>query len=184
MQPDQPTPLPEDALTPTIPAPPVVPGRRMLWPWVAAGVAVLLFVVAATIAVVLAVVDDSPDRGSSGSPVADGGAGEVVATTTPVSVRTPGLDDIHLTPRIMGRQCFGSAGCNVNLRIDVAADFALDPAVTWEVTYEVTGPEDGPLVDTLTITGDEVSGPERVVSTPRSSTRLRVRVTAVSRVGW
>jgi hypothetical protein len=48
---------------------------------------------------------------------------------------------------------FGSAGCDVDFRIEVGYDGPpLDPSVTYELAYEVKGGEE-PLINTLTIEG-------------------------------
>lgn len=48
------------------------------------------------------------------------------------------------------------------------------------MTYEVRGPEDGPMVNTFEVTGDEYrTQQEETTSTPSASTRLTARVTDV-----
>ena len=60
---------------------------------------------------------------------------------------------------------------------------ALDPSTTWELTYEVSGVEDGPLIDTIEITGDRYEVAEHSAGTPRRSTKLTIKPTAVNQVG-
>lgn len=70
----------------------------------------------------------------------------------------PGEDDFELTLNVLEQECFGSAGCNVTVRVEVGFSFVgeLDPDTTYEVTYEILGGED-PKINTLTIEGDEYS---------------------------
>jgi hypothetical protein len=110
-----------------------------------------------------------------------------VADTTPPTVATtlaakPKASDFELTVKTLSKQCFGEAGCNITFRVEVAyGGPKLDPGTTWEVTYEIRGPEDGPQVNTLTVTGDQSSvDQEEMASTRSSSVKLRAVVTDVS----
>jgi hypothetical protein len=58
--------------------------------------------------------------------------------------------------RITSKQCFGSAGCNLEYDVipkwagdQPAADTQLDGK--YDLTYAVTGSEDGPIVETMTV---------------------------------
>jgi hypothetical protein len=86
-----------------------------------------------------------------------------------------------LTAKILSKQCFGSAGCNVSYRILVAyTGPTLDPAVTYDVLYSVTGGEDGPVSNTLKITGDESSvDEEESLSTKNKSAKLTVVISDI-----
>lgn len=92
----------------------------------------------------------------------------------------PDPDDFDLTAKILSKECFGSAGCLIDFRIELAYDGPeLDPAVTYELIYEVAGGESD-YVNTLTISGDQYSTEEtESISTP-SDRELTVTVTDVS----
>lgn len=94
----------------------------------------------------------------------------------------PTKNDFKLTVKILKKECFGSAGCNITYRVQVSYEGQpLNPSETWEVTYEVRGGEDGPVINTFTVNGDQASVDEREnLSTSSASSRLSVVVTDVS----
>jgi len=71
------------------------------------------------------------------SPYPDG-AQETTPSREPDSY-TPKPSDFKLTPKILKKTCFGSAGCNITYRIlvDYVGTGTLDSSKTYEVTYEV-----------------------------------------------
>jgi hypothetical protein len=105
----------------------------------------------------------------------------IPAATQPAAY-TPTPKDIKLRVKTLEKQCFGSAGCNVTYTIELSYDGPpLDPDTTYDVTYEVRGPEDGPAVNTLTLTGDEYqTEPEELASTRSSGTKLKARVVEIA----
>lgn len=121
---------------------------------------------------------------ASTAPVQDPVAVETSSETPTVSESAyprPAAKDFKLTVKTLGKQCFGSAGCNVSYRILVAySGDELDPSVSYDVVYEVRGGEDGPVTNTLTVTGDTSSvQEEESVSTKNRSAKLTVVVTDV-----
>ncbi|MFI7214259.1 hypothetical protein ACIBP4_24055 [Micromonospora maritima] len=109
-------------------------------------------------------------------------------TTAPASTApalplydTPTKNDFRLKVKILRKQCFGSAGCNVTYRIDVTyTGSGLDPSKTYEVTYQVKGAED-PIINTFEVTGDSASvQEEEMASTKRSGDKLTAAVTDVA----
>lgn len=108
-------------------------------------------------------------------------AGETTETTTAPTYSVPKAKDFKVTIKVREKQCFGSAGCNVTYRVELAWNQSYDPAVTYDVTYEVRGGEDGPVVNTLTVTGDEYQrDSEELVSTRSMKTKLSAVVTDVT----
>jgi hypothetical protein len=98
----------------------------------------------------------------------------------PAADAPPKAADFRLTVKILRKQCFGSAGCNLSFRIDVAYD---GPTFTgsYLVTYEVRGGEDGPLVNSFTIEGDTAQvESEETIGTKSSRSKLTARVTDVT----
>lgn len=97
---------------------------------------------------------------------------------------TPKPADFTVTLKVLSKQCFGSAGCNVTFRPVLTQHIAkglLDPAITYDLTYTVTGDESGPQINTLSVTGDQYEQPdEGMASTPSSGTVLSAQVTSVT----
>lgn len=130
---------------------------------------------------------------AGGGPVSDSTATDTAApvatttteaaaeTTTAPTYSVPKAKDFKVTIKVREKQCFGSAGCNVTYRVELAWNQTYDPAVTYDVTYEVRGGEDGPVVNTLTVTGDEYQrDSEELVSTRSTKTKLSAVVTDVT----
>jgi hypothetical protein len=94
---------------------------------------------------------------------------------------TPKKGDFTVTLKVLSKECFGTAGCNVEYRAKLAQSLptgALDPDVTYDLTYVVHGDESGPQTETMYITGDQYEQPmEGIASTPSSGTKLTVTVT-------
>jgi hypothetical protein len=92
--------------------------------------------------------------------------------------------DIKLTPKVLEKNCFGSAGCNVKIKLRMTYSGPdLSPDDTFEVTYEVRGDEDGPVVGTFEVTGSEYSVPKELLSTRSNNTKISVKVTDVEKIG-
>jgi len=100
------------------------------------------------------------------------------AAPEPTSTLT--VSDVTLQLKITSKQCFGSAGCN--LEYTVKAGWPNDTvADSCDVTYEVSGVQDGPAVNTLTIESDGTYEHQtsEFASTARKSDKLRVKATEV-----
>jgi hypothetical protein len=96
---------------------------------------------------------------------------------------TPTPRDFKLTVKVLEKQNFGSAGSNITYRIEAGWSKTFDPAKTYELTYEVRGGEDGPAINTMTVTGDEYQREnEEYVSTGSVGQKLTVRATDVDEV--
>lgn len=150
--------------------------ERPVLVWVLGGVVLLLVFAVAALGAKL--VEDRTQPVTSSS-----AADEPMVPADPeVDIVDPELTAFVLSPKITEKQCFGSAGCNVSFRVDVSLNAPLDERATYEVTYEVTGVEDGPLVGTFEITGEQYTVAEESVSTARSSSKLKIRATSVTRV--
>ncbi|MEX1046934.1 MAG: hypothetical protein WD757_00575 [Actinomycetota bacterium] len=95
----------------------------------------------------------------------------------------PRPSDFEIGVKILQKQCFGSAGCNITYRVvpRVKGGPPLPEDATVEVVYEVVGGEDGPVINNFTITGDSASvEQEELLSTSSSGARLKARATDVS----
>lgn len=193
----------------TTPNPPITPGpeqpyqlgdvmpapqpRRSRAPWIIAGVAVLL-AIGGAVAAVVAIDQDAEQPAASASPststcaryaVDSGGAvfcgdGAAPAATQGPTYAVPTKADFTLGIKVLKKECFGSAGCNITFRLQVEYSKAFDPATTYEVTYEIRGGED-PLQNTFTVNGDQAMGEvEEFISTKTSKSKLTAVVLDVS----
>lgn len=173
--PQQPPPPP--AGWPPPPAQPPAPKKKSP-AWL---VALVIGLVALLCLVGIVTTVGGSDTGSNGTTVGTPGN---EATTADADYPDPDPKDFKLTVKVLKKQCFGSAGCNVTYRVKVGYDGPeLDPDVTYELTYEVRGVEDGPAVNTLELTGDEYeTDKEEYASTSSESTKLKAVVTDISEI--
>ncbi|WP_328459440.1 hypothetical protein OHA21_27115 [Actinoplanes sp. NBC_00393] len=163
------------------------PKQKRLWP-VAAGAVAALVLIAATILATLAVTaPDEPQQPAAQALSAWQQEQEVPTPTvepTPTAGPTLSAANLTLTPKVIKKQCFGSAGCSVEVKVEVGYDGpTLSPDDTWEVIYEVKGDEDGPIIDSFELTGDRYDQDEISVSTKTSKTKISVKVTSIERQG-
>lgn len=97
---------------------------------------------------------------------------------------TPAIGDIALHPKITSKECFGSAGCFITLKVQ--AEYSgplLNPDDTWLVTYEINGVEDGPQIGSFELTGTTYDMNEENVSTKSSRSKITIKTTSVEKVG-
>lgn len=94
---------------------------------------------------------------------------------------TPADFVVDLT--ITEQKCFGSAGCNVNYRVETPAYIGTAPLPTTgtiEVTYKVLGAED-PIMESFTVSDGQVRWTEEgYASTQNADVELTAEVTAVN----
>jgi hypothetical protein len=90
--------------------------------------------------------------------------------------------NVKIAVKTRSQQCFGSAGCNVTVQVD--PDYVGNQDVStgsWEITYEIRGGEDGPIIETMTLTDGTFTFPEeQSLSTTSSGTKLKAVVTDVA----
>jgi hypothetical protein len=168
-----------------------IPPRGKRTPWIVAAAATFVVLLcAALIALGAARGASTTATAATSEPTATYVPDEEVSTEAaamPTTEPTPGptlkAADLELTPKVTEKQCFGSAGCNVTVQVEVGySGPALDPDDTWEVTYEVTGDEDGPVIGTFELTGDKYDQDEVSLSTHGSKTKITIKITDVSKV--
>jgi hypothetical protein len=97
---------------------------------------------------------------------------------------SPKRSDFALKVKIRDKECFGSAGCLVEIRIEpsyVGTD-DLPESGTIELTYKVTGDEDGPVIGTieLELPDGDYYREEKSIQTRSSGTKITAKVTEVS----
>lgn len=107
------------------------------------------------------------------------------AATTAPRGRLPAPKDFTISIRVLGKACFGSAGCNITYRVEPTYRFAGSAATTTPVTviYEVTGGESGPRIDNFTYYPDGSFDVPRedFISTKSSAVTLKAAATSVTR---
>ena len=95
----------------------------------------------------------------------------------------PDADDFDLTVKTLSKECFGSAGCNIEFRIELAYNGnsdRLDPDGVYELTYEIRGGDD-PYINTMRIEGDQYMTDEsEFIGTPSSDSELRAEVVDIT----
>ena len=95
----------------------------------------------------------------------------------------PQKSDWKVGVKVTERHCFGSAGCNVTVRIDpqYVGTQELPSTGTIEVTYEISGDSSGPVVGTFTVENSEASyDKETDLDTKSARTKIAAKVTDVA----
>lgn len=103
-------------------------------------------------------------------------------TTTEPEAHIPVPADFQLDLVTVSKQCFGSAGCNVDYEIDLTylPAMPLDDDAAYSLIYEVSGGEDGVVINTIEVIGDQYTQPSyQSVSTSSDAAVLTAAVTAV-----
>lgn len=82
----------------------------------------------------------------------------------------PTKDDFQLKLKKLDEACFGSAGCNTEVRVGLTnvTGIELDPTKTYELRYRITGAND-PLLSTLEITGENYTVNEHYLDTDQGA---------------
>lgn len=170
-------------------APTLAPAKGRRWPWIVGIITALVIGYAAGAA------SPDPSPGGTASATNDSTDSAKTANQEKEPVEEPPAEaepaeptypdpkpgDFTLEVKILDKQCFGSAGCNVTYRIDVAYDGpALNPDVTYELIYEVTGGDDGAMINTIEVTGDDATvDSEEFASIASSDAVLKATVTEI-----
>lgn len=91
-------------------------------------------------------------------------------------------DTFTIKLKTSGKQCYGSAGCNLTVEPVLSTiDTSLIPDdASGTLTYEIDGGEDGPVIDTIDLTGKQYSSSSTVLSTTSSSKKPSVKITDVT----
>ena len=100
---------------------------------------------------------------------------------------TPKKTDWVLKIKTTDKQCFGSAGCNVSVRVTPlyagpgSAETDLPDEGIVEITYKLTGDESGPITGTLVVdcADQTAESSDESLSTRRSSTKVKATVTDI-----
>lgn len=115
--------------------------------------------------------------GCSGVPSADdtkplttasSGAAPAAESKAPaITYGVPVAADFEISLKILEKECFGSAGCNVKYRVVLKQSSAkmIDPSKTYEISYALKGTDD-PVIGTLTISDGNYGVIEGRTGTP------------------
>lgn len=104
-----------------------------------------------------------------------------LAAPSPTPTAALSAADVKLTVKVTDKQCFGSAGCNVEFEIRAGWPVdAIPSGGECEVTYELRGASD-PQIGTLTMRDDGQFSQDsfNFAQTPKRSSKLTARVTEV-----
>ncbi len=106
---------------------------------------------------------------------------KVTPTTDQRAEFKPKRSDFNVGIKLLRKQCFGSAGCNITYRIapKYVGHRPLPDNGTIEVTYKVSGAEDE-IVGTFTVEAGQADYSKELASTSSSSKKLRAKVTDVT----
>lgn len=99
---------------------------------------------------------------SDGKPLtADKPAASSAAGKPASAYAVPVAADFALTVKVLEKECFGSAGCNIKYRMVIkqVGSKTFDPNKTYEITYSLKGTVE-PVIGTLTVTGDQYNTDE------------------------
>lgn len=152
-------------------------------PWVVGGIVAVLALCGGCIGVVA-----NSDSGKKG--LSDGSSGNKAVATSPAPVKdkpepkgahVPTTKDIVLKVKVTKKQCFGSAGCLVDFRIDTLTYIgeAMDKDKGYEVIYEVKGLKD-PYTNTLTLNGDGSFEYQKEESGQTATTKVALKAVVTS----
>lgn len=174
-QPPQPYPPPNPGVQP--------PKNRHVLRWTLVGVAVL------AVAIGVGAATSSPSKHTATKPAHVAATSSAPATVQPPIIEpatpyvVPTKADFEVTLKILTKDCFGTAGCNVTYRPILAQHQpagSFDPSITYDVTYTVRGGDDGAQTDTLYVTGDVHEAPnDGMAQTGSAGAKLTAVVTAV-----
>ena len=182
---DQPTYTP-----PTPPPPRPKPFYKRAWFIVsvalASGGLLGLIVLGALLSAVGESIDDAANPTNATVKRAAAPAGTSAPTPTEpdaTSYDTPAVADFKLTVKELSRQRFGSAGDNVEYRVQLVQvrDRSYDPDKEYELSYKITGGDSGNETQTMRIQGDEYEQYEGYAST-RGGVKIKATPVGIEEV--
>lgn len=90
------------------------------------------------------------------------------------------IDDFSIDLIVKSKECHGS-GCVVGVDSELTIHAGLPTSDNvWDITYEITGGEDGPIIETITLTKDGYTGGQDVnFITPSRDTKPKAKITRV-----
>jgi hypothetical protein len=190
-QPPYPPTQPGPAGPPTQPAVPQPPAKKRQTGLIIALAVVGLLLLISVVSCVAITADRAVDRASrvTAATPAEPSTFEDEGETEPTDEPTDTGDfqttekDWKATLKVTDKQCFGSAGCNVDVRVKIAyygdaSDIPEDATI--EITYKIKGASDGSVIGSTTVTNQtEYDVNTESVETRSSGTKLSVVITDV-----
>lgn len=115
----------------------------------------------------------------------DGTERQQAPGTQAVEAKAPALTPsaIKLSTKVVSKDCFGSAGCSVQYRVEPKwpAELVADDE-EYELVYEVSGVEDGPQIGKLVLMADgQYASSDEFAMIPKSSTKLKVKINSLEK---
>lgn len=159
--------------------------------------AVTLVAATAGVTALLVGGSDEPSKRAASTPKADPKAAKEEPVEEPVEEATdeepealynPDVseDDFEMSLKVTRKKCFGSAGCNVTVKVTPDYTYPLwpEPDSSFSLTYEVRGGMEGPVIETLELYGAEDTikylPPDPVlIRTANSSVKPTVKITGL-----
>jgi hypothetical protein len=106
---------------------------------------------------------------------------DITETSDAPEPEMPTVKDFTVSLKTTSKQCFGSAGCSVEVMPDIAYSGLADlNGLSCDVTYEITGDESGTVIETAHGDGTSVSLIPSSLSTSSNSTEVEAKVSDVS----
>lgn len=146
------------------------------------------YVAAATVGITLlacgsGAVDDPSKKSASGAPVSASSKAPAAAPLPTKKAVVPTASQFKMSVKILSKECFGSAGCNVTFRL-VKLEYSGEPLPadkTYEISYEIKGLQD-PMQGTFEMQGDLSYSVEKeqMGQTASSKSKLTVKITDVA----
>lgn len=92
------------------------------------------------------------------------------------------VDDFTLDVKITDKQCFGSAGCNVQFRVDPTYLGAVEDLEGRDIdmTFVIKGDESGPQVGTIYLSNGSYDQEIRTASTSSNGVKITARMQSVT----
>jgi hypothetical protein len=111
-------------------------------------------VTVAAVILVLAGCSPTPQQAVDPAPPPTAAQPVSASAAAPAPARQLVAEDVQITVRETSKQCFGSAGCNIEFTLEVAADTSLIPPGTqYAVSYDLHGLKDD-QTGTITLKDD------------------------------
>lgn len=165
------------------PPPATEPGpRRDLTYWLWRLVPVVAVVGLIVIGLLLSGDDDNAGSNDPGSNAVQSTATSRERSTTDPPRRDPLPTDFTIDVVVTDKQCFGSAGCNLEYEVDLnyVSSQPLDEDGSWTLIYEVTGDESGVQIKSLELRGDgQFTTRRETMSTTSSDVTPTAKVTRI-----
>jgi hypothetical protein len=180
----------EAAVVPALPPKSPVPGYQLpavRGNWVTRHKALAAVSAAAVVVAIIASAAIASQGGNSQAHVAAASPSPTysppiyeTATPTDTFYPEPQLSDFTAKLRTKSKQCFGSAGCLLTMKVVLGWGPTYDPNKTYDLTFRISGDESGPLIDTAEIQGDSYTISVQDISTSSSGVEPRITLVELS----